>query len=190
MFPKDKTDKKELLLLEEKILNDIQSKERKLYSDLQIVSQATLSIKKNMTVIESTYKDCKEEMLKISSFQDVIDAKLHSITEDTAKLEIDFAERVSKLKDTFDTRMNLIDKKIEAMQKKMLKSKKQNFECEQCGKMFPAYSHLKNHIIEKHDKIKNISCDLCDRTFPHKTHLAGHVKKDHNTQASPPSHSS
>ena len=62
MFPKDKTDKKELLLLEEKILNDIQSKERKLYSDLQIVSQATLSIKKNMTVIESTYKDCKEDL--------------------------------------------------------------------------------------------------------------------------------
>ena len=58
MFPKDKTDKKELLLLEEKILNDIQCKERKLYSDLQIQRYLSISICTILitNVGHSTYK--------------------------------------------------------------------------------------------------------------------------------------
>ena len=53
------------------------------------------------------------------------------------------------------------------------------FKCTQCDRQSSNKTHIQNHILRIHDKIKNIECEVCGKSFCENQELQTHIENNH-----------
>ena len=75
------------------------------------------------------------------------------------------------------SKIDIIIKKYENLEKELQKQKKFQFKCSKCNKKFEQLSDLQKHKKEEDSCQANFKCDECDKTFQSENQLDFHKKK-------------